>query len=51
MDKKATAAAAGGGAAGDSIGAAVGSSIGIAALGTAIAGTWPLLVTGAVIGG
>ena len=51
MDKKTAAAAAGDGAAGGSIGAVIGSSTGIAALGTAVAGTWPLLVTGAVIGG
>ena len=30
---------------------AIGKSIGIAAMGTAIAGTWPLAVIGGVIGG
>jgi len=43
-------AAAVGGTALGTTGAAVGSSVGIAALGTAVAGTWPLLLAGAVAG-
>ena len=42
---------AGGAAAGAAGGAWIGSSIGIAALGTAAAGTIPVLVTGAIVGG
>ena len=39
-----------GGATGAGIGAYIGGKMGIAALGTAIAGTWPVLLAGGVIG-
>lgn len=40
-----------GGAAGAGIGAYIGGKMGIAALGTAIAGTWPILFVGLLAGG
>lgn len=49
--KKDFAYSTGGAVAGAVGGAWVGSSVGIAALGTAVAGTLPVLVTGAVVGG
>ncbi len=40
-----------GGTAGAGIGPYIGTSIGIAATGIAIAGTWPVLLVGALLGG
>ncbi len=49
--KKETIAKVAGGTAGAGIGAYIGTGIGIAAAGTAIAGTWPVLLVGALVGG
>lgn len=40
-----------GGATGAGIGAYIGGKVGIAALGTAIAGTWPIFLVGLLAGG
>ena len=42
--------AAAGGIGGATVGGVIGSKIGIAALGTAIAGTWPLAIIGGLTG-